>query len=541
MASGVTQRRLRLGPIVGHTDDSTARIWIRVRRPSDLASATARYRLRVRGRGTFPFVSTEGMGSEFGTAVAVASGLRSDWHYAYDVTRDGRMVAGTQGGFRTMPTPGSFADILFVTVSCGHPSDPGAWPLLQTYIEEAKPRFLLMIGDQVYLDEDEKTWQTMLHTDSSARRLAMAAIYDRHWSRQPLQTILANIPTYMMWDDHDICNGWGSSPADSPVLAEMFPKGAAIFRQKAKYFEDARSLYWHFQVAHGVRSSPDESFKPGIRHGLPFSFQCGRLIVTVLDDRGERDVWRPQRPVLGESQWAYLHATVEKLPATVDAFALVVPLPVTSMSPDGVTQKLLGWRTDDIDLFREGKADELLSLGGRSEKNFGHLVLAAAGALAGQNWGRFKVADLSDVRDNWAHHLARPELEQLIHLAISARTANRPGGTPRAVTLIGGDLHVGGLFDVDVDDPPCRISSLVTSGIGRQTDEPDWPAALVGTLVDEKYNLSDGIAVRLRSFARVYNFGATHVMPGGGTAEVTHDLGYSGNNTYRTLRVGARS
>ena len=52
---------------------------------------------------------------------------------------------------------------------------------------------------------------------------------------------------YMVWDDHDIRDGWGSLAADSPTMAAQHPRGAPIFRKCTAYFEDARDVYWHFQ------------------------------------------------------------------------------------------------------------------------------------------------------------------------------------------------------------------------------------------------------------------------------------------------------
>ena len=60
--------RLRLGPVVGHTDDTSAKVWIQVADdPVGLQTARGRCRL-VR------FLSTEPAGLEFGTAIARALG-----------------------------------------------------------------------------------------------------------------------------------------------------------------------------------------------------------------------------------------------------------------------------------------------------------------------------------------------------------------------------------------------------------------------------------------------------------------------------------
>jgi hypothetical protein len=54
----------------------------------------------------------------------------------------------------------------------------------------------------------------------------------------------------MMWDDHDIRDGWGSFAPDSPTLAALYPRGKPIFDQYNAFFEDARDVSWHFQMSH---------------------------------------------------------------------------------------------------------------------------------------------------------------------------------------------------------------------------------------------------------------------------------------------------
>jgi phosphodiesterase/alkaline phosphatase D-like protein len=138
---------------------------------------------------------------EFGTAIARADGLRSDWEYRYQVLRRKRVVLASMGAFHTMPVPGSMADVLFVSLSCSHGKDKGAWPLLDRYIKSAKPRFVIMMGDQVYLDDNDEiasaVWSKHLSTSSLVRRQAIVAKYQEHWSREPIRSIMANTPTYI--------------------------------------------------------------------------------------------------------------------------------------------------------------------------------------------------------------------------------------------------------------------------------------------------------------------------------------------------------
>lgn len=39
-------------------------------------------------------------------------------------------------------------------------------------------------------------------------------MYLERWSQPDVATTLASMPAVMMWDDHDIMDGWGSHPAD---------------------------------------------------------------------------------------------------------------------------------------------------------------------------------------------------------------------------------------------------------------------------------------------------------------------------------------
>ena len=125
-----------------------------------------------------------------------------------------------------------------------------------------------------------------------------------------MRDVLANIPVYMMWDDHDIRDGWGSSPADSPTMVARYPRGAPIFELCRGYFEDCRDAYWHFQACHNPRRAMPRldpplpnyvgcSARAGNARAMPFAFRCGRLVVLVLDSRGERDVFREALPILG--------------------------------------------------------------------------------------------------------------------------------------------------------------------------------------------------------------------------------------------------
>jgi PhoD-like phosphatase len=520
--------RLRLGPVVGHTDDTSARVWIQAR------DHPGEYKLRVQGAGRFDFVSTEAQPQpEFGTGLAIADGLRPDHVYGYSVLRKGRLVPGARGTFRTMPSPGSPAPLLFCVVSCNQTRHDGVWNLFAAFVEKAKPHFVLMMGDQVYMDEDEPdVFKEHLDSRPSVRRRAMAETYGRNWSRSPVRRVMASVPTYMMWDDHDIRDGWASVAMDSPTLAARYPRGRELFRKNNAYFEDARDVYWHFQGCHNPTPTGDPSLpnyidgppSPGQRRAMPFVFRCGRLVVLVLDARGDRDVFRKDFPILGTEQWGFIDTVFANLPADVEALAVMTPTPVASMDPNGQVQNLLGDRTDDVVAFSRGRLQP------RSSAGFGETPVAVANVhfsrLLGRqlNLGQFMISKIDEARDQWSHKFARPEQADLLRKAGTARLANVIPGTARGLIFLSGDIHVGCIFDISCSKPEFEAASLTASGISAKEDQ----AVIVGTFLDEDFTVAPGIRSTLREVTRDFNFGVVQVVPTGTGAEIVPTLAHEG-------------
>lgn len=524
---------LQLGPIVGHTDHQSVRIWIRT------FDDPANYTLRIQGVGLFPFISTEGGVLELRTAIALASNLRPDHQYRYQILRNGKRVYGLNGGkFRTMLELGSYSENMLVTISCNHHNEIGAWEDLAKFIEENQPRALLMLGDNVYVDRDPNVWEDHLDSSPLERRRALAEQYQKNWTREPIRQILANIPTYMIWDDHDIRDGWGSFAPDSPTLLEAFGKRKStrdIYDRYNAYFEDARTIFWHFQMVHNppygqntvlptqelesenlVASPPSL----GERKAMPFVFRCGNAAVIVLDSRGERDIWRKEYPVLGKSQWEFIRNVYENLDLKLDALIVATPVPIVGMAPDGQTQSGLGGRTDDVKLFEKGDEEGLAALADTDvEADVVYSLLAdSIHSKTGYRpeWGDFKVKEIDDVRDQWSHHFSRPEQALLIRTAAEALAQNRPKNAPRRLLFVGGDWHAGGLVEVEMEEENISFPCLVTSGISQRTNG-DF---LISSVVDMKHEVAPGIQAKFRTVVTGYNFGLIQLIPTGATPEI---------------------
>ncbi len=526
-----TSSRLIAGPIVGHTDDTSTRIWIQC------GGYPEEYALRIPGRGVFPFVSTEGPELEFGTAIAVADGLRPEHRYNYSVLRRGRVVPGGHGSVRTMPRPGAMADVLFVTISCSDWRHDGAWLELEQFVRDQQPRFILMIGDQVYLDfgtASERLWPTHLVTSPAKRRQLMADRYRDHWQRAPIRNVMANTPTYMLWSDHEIRDGWGSWASDSPTLQAKYPKGAAIAEKYNAYFEDARKLYWHFQMCHNLATPIAEPYVPGVRMTIPVSFQCGRLAVLMLDDRGDRDLWRETNRALGDVQWNFLdNEFLPNLPRDVDALVIATQGPIVGMSPNGESVRRLGNREDDVELFKRGDARGLLALQEKSNSRADYVEALVDRVLLRDLLPNndLNISDFDDLRDQWFHPRCQPEQQRLIRYAGGVRLANRDTGHPRAVMFVGGDIHTGALYEISVADPAFTAPCLISSGIAQEKGH------IVGVIIDDDHTVAEGIRASLKHVVGDFNYGVTHVLFNGGTPVITNSLGHPNTSQVYTVKV----
>jgi hypothetical protein len=141
---------------------------------------------------------------------------------------------------------------------------------------------------------------------------------------------------------------------------------------------------------------------------------------------------------------------------------------------------------------------------------------------------------IDEVRDQWSHRVSRPEQEALIRRAVRATAEGRPPDRPRALMFLGGDIHVGGLFDLTVAGSPLSIPCAVSSGISQvaATKVP------VGLVVDERFEVAPGIRSALRQIVQDYNFGVVQVIPTGRTPVVVPTVLHRGRSTTGVVQLG---
>jgi alkaline phosphatase D len=176
-----------LGPMLGHTTSTNARIWVR-------ASEPARVSLRISSdpelsRGRLIHASRLTTNTANAGEILI-SGLRPNTQYYYSVLLNGKPALNPPYPAFTTPLPeGADARVRFAFTSCvgfkGYDSAAGyADMATRTNID-----LLFMLGDNHYANTNDLAKQRLFYADQ--RRQS-------GW-----RDLTSRMPTYALWDDHD--------------------------------------------------------------------------------------------------------------------------------------------------------------------------------------------------------------------------------------------------------------------------------------------------------------------------------------------------
>ena len=170
---------------------------------------------------------------------------------------------------------------------------------------------LLLGGDQVYGDSIwsqqetqrlaawlDKSWKARVKAPFTPS-LAVAVerfyfdLYCARWKQPDPALALASIPTLMMWDDHDIFDGWGSY-ADELQQCHVYQG----------IFAAARRAFRIFQLQLRDGEAPTGTF--GGQGDLGYGHRFGSLAVGALDLRSERSRGQIMRPESWEAALGWI-------------------------------------------------------------------------------------------------------------------------------------------------------------------------------------------------------------------------------------------
>lgn len=252
---------------------------------------------------------------------------RDFWLYEFSVPQEAgevRIGYGLAGGERHhFAVPGRSGPPRLAFASCNGAEDereiaqPGLrnahWAHLFGRHRSQPFHALLHGGDQLYADAvwtdcpALARWRALPARERAAAPFtpSMAeqaedfyvGLYLRLWRQPEVAALLASVPSVMMWDDHDIFDGWGSHPEerlDSPVLKGVY----GVARQCFSLFQAAMDPA---VPAGSCWGAPVGTFTQG--------FRMGEVGLLALDLRSER---RPDR-VLSERSWSELPRWLDQL------------------------------------------------------------------------------------------------------------------------------------------------------------------------------------------------------------------------------------
>lgn len=169
-------------------------------------------------------------------ALSQLTGLQPATWYTYQVAASEQqkepepaVAETTIQCFRTLDLPDAQNTLRLAYGSCRKLSgiEPDALSAFGSWLtasveqrESVWPHILLLIGDQIYADDfTGRRKQKRFHNqpDPEAEPVAtqsfedFALMYQEAWTDQGVRQVFAVLPTYMIFDDHEISNGWNTS------------------------------------------------------------------------------------------------------------------------------------------------------------------------------------------------------------------------------------------------------------------------------------------------------------------------------------------
>ena len=421
----------KLGPVLNFRGCSGGAWKVSVLVATDAAASPA-LSLQANGKTSSP-------GAKQLAAFKIGRGEVSAWRYDCEVRQGPAPAKATyaiDGSSWSFTVPALGAPPAMAYASCNGFSSlkllkntrvPNAlWARLNAKHAKTPYHLLLLGGDQLYTDSmweqlDSLSDWAALPTDEGVKLAPsetmkrqigefFRGLYPDRWSQKDPAQALATIPTVMMWDDHDILDGWGS-----------YPRELQQCKVYEAIFASARESFALYQQ----QSAPDERHPLAVSGQQHFTlgFRVGPVAVLAPDLRSERS----ETQVMGPQSWKAAYEWLDALPAA-DAADGVKHLFVMSSIP--VVHPDFSMLENALGLFP----------------------------------GRQELED--DLRDHWTSVPHRQERLRLIHRLLGFATEKKC-----RVTLLSGDVHVGAVGVVrsgrdGAESPSAQvINQLTSSGI----------------------------------------------------------------------------
>lgn len=458
--------------IVGATDESSARIWVRTYIPGnwqlfvsdepfrgdlhEFGGISAQKYFEKTGQNIVYSKKAEIKEKNDQTHVFDVEGLKAGTKYYYIIASNNRSIErrteigiDTPRSFSTMPK--SPTSIAFGFYSCHDPISAdgsyGAWPHFKEALRDSNALFVIGGGDQTYVDTNKKNdfpdiWEWLKRNKFELLKMYKDrdGSYDKeglfkymldlyrwyyrvYWKVPPLLDVYANYPQYMIWDDHEIMDGWGSL-----TKTERLNKIARFFRDDDQAADEmlidlmwkaARKAYFEYEHSHNPKTSI--SISNAKKCQWDYSFSVSKCNFFVLDMRGHHDVEKssgsndPYRLLGKEQMKRFIDWLEEAGKSSSKALYVVSPVPVVH------------WREKLVNLADIGTVKD-------------------------------------DFMDEWDHETNHQERKYLLEHVFDVSSRYR-----KPVLFLSGDVHCASAFSInDENNVKARVYQVTSSAISRK-------------------------------------------------------------------------
>ncbi|WP_309396904.1 alkaline phosphatase D family protein [Cerasicoccus maritimus] len=267
--------------------------------------------------------------------------------FEFHVPQKGQMPHIAYGSCNGFHDPKLLKKQLGAKNASGETEAGAMWTKLAKQHKQSATRFNLLVlgGDQVYSDisldrfeDDVLDWSWFTSTKKQKATKVTKEIegqlhslytnlYCDSWiGNVPMMRVMATCPTLMMWDDHDIMDGWGSYE-NGRERWDIYAKGV---------YPAARDAFLLFQQHCKPGQAPARRLAEVGESNLSEVHVLGDLVIAHLDTRSER---KPEQ-VMSKRSWFALNEYLNSLDGVKHLF-LCVSVPVAYADFESIENILL--------------------------------------------------------------------------------------------------------------------------------------------------------------------------------------------------------
>lgn len=442
-------------------------------------------------------------------ALVIIEGLESGSSVEYGVSLDGEVrwpVAGTALPPSRIQTHGhsSASKIVFGSCRTAAPHE-APWTLqleldprgrgvdaLYTYAlsmvdqpAEEWPDLAVFLGDQVYADDSSpkarqriaEARKDLHHDPETDLPLELVGgfeeytwLYQESWSPEMERWFFSNVPSVMIFDDHEMVDDWNISDAWVRDVRQKDWWQAHVIGGLMTYWlyqhlgnlspevirsEGILEALGHVDDGEALLrdwATQSEEFSPGeARYRFHFVRDIGRIRLVMIDSRNARVLEPGKRRMIDDDQWKWV---ADACHADVDHLLIGTSLPM--FVPGGL---------HDLQVWSEAICD---GAWGRPGRKIGE-------------WLRIK-ADMED----WAAFIR--SFDAFVELLQDLGSATRPDA-PSTISVLAGDIHFSFASEIRFPDREMasRVHQLVSSPIRNALKPPESTAMRLGTSLFARY------------------------------------------------------